>query len=67
MSSLQWQWYDRNKKAAPQNMDFTKVQRVNYAFFQTDTQGNMWGTDAVSNLVSLFFKPLMCFVSNTNV
>ena len=27
----------RNKLAAPENMDFTKVQRVNYAFFQTDT------------------------------
>ena len=22
-----WQWYDRNKKGAPENMDFTKVQR----------------------------------------
>ena len=41
-----WQWYDRNKLAAPENMDFTKVQRVNFAFFQIDTQGNMWGTDA---------------------
>lgn len=27
-------------------MDFTKVQRVNYAFFQTDTSGNLWGTDS---------------------
>lgn len=40
-----WQWYDRQKKAAPENMDFTKVQRVNFAFFQTDETGNMWGTD----------------------
>ena len=23
-----WQWYDRNKLAAPINMDFTKVTRV---------------------------------------
>ncbi|KAL7521899.1 hypothetical protein ACHAWX_006594 [Stephanocyclus meneghinianus] len=41
-----WQWYDRNKLAAPENMDFTKLQRVNYAFFQTDTNGNLWGTDS---------------------
>eukprot|EP00804_Cyclotella_cryptica_P014807 CCRYP_015026-RF/>CCRYP_015026-RF protein AED:0.11 eAED:0.11 QI:481/0.94/0.95/1/0.78/0.75/20/1173/1223 len=41
-----WQWYDRNKLAAPENMDFTKLQRVNYAFFQTDTSGNLWGTDS---------------------
>jgi hypothetical protein len=38
--------YDRNKLAAPSNMDFTKLQRVNYAFFQTDTSGNIWGTDS---------------------
>lgn len=27
-------------------MDFTKLQRVNYAFFQTDVNGNLWGTDS---------------------
>lgn len=26
-------------------MDFNKVTRVNYAFFQIDTAGNIWGTD----------------------
>ncbi len=26
-------------------MDFKKVTRVNYAFFQIDTAGNIWGTD----------------------
>jgi chitinase len=41
-----WQWYDRNKLASPENMDFTKVQRVNYAFFQTNTNGDLWGTDS---------------------
>jgi GH18 family chitinase len=51
-----WQWYDRNKKAAPENMDFRKVQRVNFAFFQIDTQGNMWGTDAWAD-PNLLFGP----------
>ena len=51
-----WQWYDRNKKAAPENMDFTKVQRVNFAFFQIDTQGNMWGTDSWGD-PNLLFGP----------
>jgi hypothetical protein len=27
-------------------MDFRKVSRVNFAFFQTDVQGNIWGTDS---------------------
>lgn len=40
-----WQWYDRDKLADPSNMDFRKVQRVNYAFFQTDVNGNIFGTD----------------------
>ena len=37
--------YDRDKLADPSNMDFRKVQRVNYAFFQPDVQGNIYGTD----------------------
>eukprot|EP00804_Cyclotella_cryptica_P028311 CCRYP_013185-RB/>CCRYP_013185-RB protein AED:0.09 eAED:0.09 QI:289/0.87/0.88/1/1/0.88/9/382/644 len=40
-----WQWYDRSKLAKPESMDFRKVTRVNFAFFQTDTAGNIWGTD----------------------
>ncbi|KAL7530693.1 hypothetical protein ACHAXR_009440, partial [Thalassiosira sp. AJA248-18] len=52
-----WQWYDRNKKAAPANMDFTKLQRVNFAFFQIDAQGNMWGTDAWAD-PNLLFGPM---------
>lgn len=40
-----WQWYDRDKLADPSNLDFRKVQRVNYAFFQPDAQGNIFGTD----------------------
>ena len=41
-----WQWYDRNKLASPENLDFTKVQRVNFAFFQTNSRGDVWGTDS---------------------
>jgi hypothetical protein len=40
-----WQWYDRNNLASPGNMDFKKVSRVNYAFFQTDGDGYIFGTD----------------------
>ena len=29
-----WQQYDRNGLAKPENMDFTKVDRVNFAFFR---------------------------------
>lgn len=38
-----WQWYDRDKLASPENMDFSKVTRVNFAFFQTNEQGDIWG------------------------
>merc|ERR1719293_24476 len=40
-----WQWYDRNKFADPQKIDFTKYDRINYAFFQPDAEGNLFGTD----------------------
>lgn len=40
-----WQWYDRNNLASPGNMDFKKLSRVNYAFFQTDGDGFIFGTD----------------------
>ncbi len=36
-----WQWYDRSKLAAPENLDFSKISIVNFAFFQTDTSGNI--------------------------
>lgn len=41
--------YDRNKLAEPANMDFSKLQRVNFAFFQIDTEGNMWGVSSCIN------------------
>ena len=40
-----WQWYDRDKLADPQNIDFTKYDRINYAFFQPCPLGNLYGTD----------------------
>lgn len=40
-----WQWYDRNKLADPANIDFRKLQRVNFAFFQFDRAGQLFGTD----------------------
>ena len=39
-----WQLYDNTERAKPTNMEFSKVDRVNYAFFQTDAMGNIWGT-----------------------
>ena len=44
-SSSSWQWYDRNKFADPQNVPFDKYDRINYAFFQPDPDGFIFGTD----------------------
>jgi hypothetical protein len=41
-----WQWYDRNKLADPNNIDFSKYTRIHYAFFQPDEMGNLYGTDS---------------------
>ena len=49
-----WQWYDRDYLAKPENMDFSKVDRVNFAFFQTDVHGNLWGTDSWADPQVLF-------------
>jgi hypothetical protein len=40
-----WQWYDRNKFADPNNIDYSKYTRIHYAFFQPDEGGNLYGTD----------------------
>ena len=29
------------------NMNFQKVDRVNFAFFQTDVDGNLWGVSVI--------------------
>ena len=52
-----WQWYDRAKLAKPSNMDFSKVTRVNYAFFQLDEDGNIWGTDEWADVSWLVVIP----------
>jgi len=48
------QWYNRQQLAAPSNMDFSKVTRVNFAFFQTDKHGSIWGTDSWADPNILF-------------
>jgi hypothetical protein len=40
-----WQWYDCNKLTDPANVNFVKYTWINYAFFQPDSQGNLYGTD----------------------
>ena len=38
-----WQWYDRNGLAEPAAFDYTKMTRVNFAFFQITEEGvNLW-------------------------
>jgi len=41
-----WQWYDRSNLASPINLKLEKVSRINYAFFQSDTDGYIFGTDS---------------------
>ncbi len=48
-----WQWYDCNKLTDPVNVDFAKYTWINYAFFQPDLQGNLYGTDKWANPQSL--------------
>jgi hypothetical protein len=36
-------FYERNGLAKPENIDFTKISRVNYASFQLDERGSIWG------------------------
>jgi hypothetical protein len=40
-----WRWYSNQERPSPQNMQFTKVDRINFAFFQTNVLGEIWGTD----------------------
>lgn len=49
-----WQYYDRNGLAKPENLDFSKIDRINFAFFQTDVNGMLWGTDAGIDPIVLF-------------
>lgn len=49
-----WQVLDNAERASPTNIQFNKVDRVNYAFFQCDEGGNIWGMDSWSDPVVLF-------------
>eukprot|EP01084_Bolivina_argentea_P134563 237336_1 len=49
-----WRWYDRKKLADPNNFDFSKYDIINFAFFQTDTNGFLYGTDADADPIILF-------------
>ncbi|KAL3815838.1 hypothetical protein ACHAXA_007480 [Cyclostephanos tholiformis] len=40
-----WQWYDRDKLSSPATVRYDRLTRVNFAFFQPDANGNIWGTD----------------------
>ena len=45
--------YDDDDPARPAHLNFHKVDRVNFAFFQTDAAGNVWGTDPWADPVTL--------------
>ena len=49
---------ERNGMAKPENLDFTKISRVNYASFQLDESGNVWGT---VRLFCFFFRSLLLY------
>jgi hypothetical protein len=54
-----WQWYDCNKLTDPVNVNFAKYTRINYAFFQTDSQGNLYGKEGSADsqlLVGLYLQ-----------
>ena len=38
---------------APTNMRFQKVDRVNFAYFQMDGDGNVWGCDPWGDPIAL--------------
>ena len=40
-----WQWYANQERASPVNMQFSKVDRVVFAFFQMSEGGEIWGMD----------------------
>ena len=46
--------YDRNNLAKPTNLDHSKVTRYNFAFFQTNAIGDIWGTDDYADPILLY-------------
>ena len=49
-----WKWYDRSGLAKPSNLDHSKVTRYNFAFFQINSSGDIWGTDSWADPNTLF-------------
>ncbi|KAL7473604.1 hypothetical protein ACHAXS_014064 [Conticribra weissflogii] len=49
-----WQWYDRQKLAQPRNLIYSMMTRINYAFFEVDAAGNIFGTDSWADPRILF-------------
>jgi len=49
-----WQWYDRSSLATPTNLNLQKVSRINYSFFQTNSNGYIYGTDSWADPNVLF-------------
>ena len=47
------QWYDRDSLAKPSNLDHSKVTRYNFAFFQINEKGDIWGTDSWADSIVL--------------
>ena len=49
-----WQYYDRDGLAKPENLDYSKIDRINFAFFQTSENGMLYGTDPWIDPIILF-------------
>mmetsp|Transcript_20597 Transcript_20597/g.33952 ORF Transcript_20597/g.33952 Transcript_20597/m.33952 type:complete len:600 (+) Transcript_20597:196-1995(+) len=49
-----WQIYDREGLAKPVNLDYSKFTRLNFAFFQPTTSGDIYGTDVWGDPMALF-------------
>ena len=47
-------WYDNGERSKPANLQLSKVDRVNFAFFQLDESGSIWGTDSYADQITLF-------------
>jgi len=48
-----WQQYKRNGLMVPENLDYSKYTIMNYSFFQPDSLGNIFGTDAWGDSILL--------------
>jgi chitinase len=46
--------YDRSGLSKPSNLKHSKVTRYNFAFFQTNVNGDIWGTDDFADSIALY-------------